>query len=832
MKVPPFLSRLGYALVFGLLMVAIISASVWAYHLATTPKIVLAQELLDAGKPHRAIGLLENFLEKSPDHADVIRGRELLAQTLLNQLNEKEHWPENALDEIWHLLPQEVSSWSPESQEIALGVARAHNQEQRLRLAENAYRTLLQKGGSAALGRVLAELIMRRNPDNVNDALQWLDRAMSQTEDPSEKATFLLQKGQHQADAWLHKVFIDKSKRSVIPFSQLEALLKPAAPLRNSAHQSLKSYLALDKKTTTVPGRVQAHLLSTRIFIRQASNEQILLDRNLSQHNPSDSNTASKRESIRKILERGLSQMDRLLADRIEIRDRQQALLLRGDIQGRLGNHAASEKSFAKILDLVENQNDAPLEIKLAYLKALIGRSQVEISEGKLTEARATMDRIESTSPLPATISYLLAQKVQDLLTRTVQQINHKAASTISRLETLRRPHSEIVQIREQAAQNTQTQTLSLRKRAARLFWKATLDADPADEHLMRRDAAWEAANLYRAMGQYAHEKQSIDRFLDAIETDGRISEAYYRAGIACQNLGLLQESEGFHNQNIEAFPEAPWSHRSRLARGQVFARAGNSDQAIRTYQEILDSPNFSPRSDIWRESLFALAELRFQQVLGPPPAEPSANNPDSPKSESQPQPPAPSSSTTDQMEMYIQLATQLHNEFLGRYGPSKLVPGPVDPRSTLCLFRLGVLALMQNKSEKALEHFESIERSSGDSNNRIVITTSYLLGDVQMRLARKESDPAKQKSMYQAALQNYEKATRRFPDAHQARAWAYYRMGRILKSLNRPDQGRRYQELSLALYSDLTQKKPTTTDPFGPDYWLEFIRWTESKRS
>ena len=105
----------------------------------------------------------------------------------------------------------------------------------------------------------------------------------------------------------------------------------------------------------------------------------------------------------------------------------------------------------------------------------------------------------------------------------------------------------------------------------------------------------------------------------------------------------------------------------------------------------------------------------------------------------------------------------------------------------------------------------------------------------VRARLARRATQAEKQTALYQKAIRDYENASRRFPEARTARAWAYHRIGRSYLALGDQKRAERFRARALAFYQELNrpradQEDNGSPDPFASDYWLQFIRWTEEK--
>lgn len=201
-----------------------------------------------------------------------------------------------------------------------------------------------------------------------------------------------------------------------------------------------------------------------------------------------------------------------------------------------------------------------------------------------------------------------------------------------------------------------------------------------------RIESLWSAARNFFDARAYAEAARFHLEFTSASIQDPRRSEAFHRAALAAQRLGLYDEAIRIHQHTLDEYPDSPvWTFPSRLEQGLCWLarrRSGEGgepdvDRARRRFEEILqDDARLNPDSEVWQMALFYLgrtdADLRHAEVLA---ADGGRADPTSP---------------------CLRSARERLTEFLRRYAPPASAPArgtaPPHPYAVPAAWHLGAL--------------------------------------------------------------------------------------------------------------------------------------------
>jgi tetratricopeptide (TPR) repeat protein len=126
-------------------------------------------------------------------------------------------------------------------------------------------------------------------------------------------------------------------------------------------------------------------------------------------------------------------------------------------------------------------------------------------------------------------------------------------------------------------------------------------------------DDLWVAADCYFQGQSYSSAARLFQEFL-ANEARKWNDVALVRLGQSLIPLGKFQEAIDALEECIEIFPDNPVTHQARLEAGRAYQQIGEPDEAERLLRENLDAKALTTESTEWRDSLFALGELLYEQ--------------------------------------------------------------------------------------------------------------------------------------------------------------------------------------------------------------------------
>jgi len=130
-------------------------------------------------------------------------------------------------------------------------------------------------------------------------------------------------------------------------------------------------------------------------------------------------------------------------------------------------------------------------------------------------------------------------------------------------------------------------------------------------------DDIWLSAESYLRGQDYQRAAQLFQKYID-IEARARRPRALLGLAEALLALDRLQEAEAKLNECIEFYPRDAATYDARLMSAHVYQEQGRQPEAEAQLLGILQGDDLTPQSKEWREALFALGQLLFDQERFP----------------------------------------------------------------------------------------------------------------------------------------------------------------------------------------------------------------------
>ncbi len=159
------------------------------------------------------------------------------------------------------------------------------------------------------------------------------------------------------------------------------------------------------------------------------------------------------------------------------------------------------------------------------------------------------------------------------------------------------------------------------RAAAAELHVKAAQRLEEAaklavDEDERRRELLWTSASEYDEAGVTAGASRMFTLFIDQARRDQRRPQAMLRLGQAIAAEGRFKDSVAWFNRLVQEYPILPESYRARLLIADAMIAQGEEQfpAAEALLVELLERGEVDPTAPAFREALFTLGDLLYQQ--------------------------------------------------------------------------------------------------------------------------------------------------------------------------------------------------------------------------
>ena len=124
----------------------------------------------------------------------------------------------------------------------------------------------------------------------------------------------------------------------------------------------------------------------------------------------------------------------------------------------------------------------------------------------------------------------------------------------------------------------------------------------------------WSAAQAYDTAGMSAAAGRVLRRYLANRSTDLLIPQALLRLGRALQAEGQPEEALRTYERLLAAYPRLLEAAQAQPLRAECLLALGRADEAEAILRAILTDDQITPQAEVFRNALWALCELLFQQ--------------------------------------------------------------------------------------------------------------------------------------------------------------------------------------------------------------------------
>ncbi len=387
----------------------------------------------------------------------------------------------------------------------------------------------------------------------------------------------------------------------------------------------------------------------------------------------------------------------------------------------------------------------------------------------------------------------------------------------------------------EQASRHDATDRGIKQQAAARAQFRAAGDAvaQLSELHVTTRqyvDDLWHAGRNY-ARGRDFEQAVKFYRKYLAEESKRERPAVLVSLGEALISLDRTDEAMVAFNDCMAGFPKDPATYQARLLASRALVEKNDIPQAKAMLQTNLHHESLTPRSDVWRDSLFAMGTLLHDQGQAMM-VEHQLN------AGKQATPPPP---TLEAAQAVLHEALRYLVEAVERY--------PNDQKSTLARFqiaeahrqaarvpltrlktesiesrRAALSAEAQNELQAALEAYDELttqlNRRADEAmlppvEQAILRNSFFARGGVLYDLGR-----------FEQAIQAYSTATNRY-QSEPAAVEAYVQIASCYRRLNKPLEARgTLEQAKLVIERMPANANFTTTTRYGRDEWNSLLDW------
>ncbi|HMQ15070.1 MAG TPA: tetratricopeptide repeat protein, partial [Phycisphaerae bacterium] len=185
-----------------------------------------------------------------------------------------------------------------------------------------------------------------------------------------------------------------------------------------------------------------------------------------------------------------------------------------------------------------------------------------------------------------------------------------------SELASRQERHRTLAEINVRAAEGEQDRekALDYHAAAARHFEKASQLCP--DDVEARSKLMWAAIQQCDESGHIADARRLLEQFVLLRGDDPRLPAALLQLGRSCEAEGAPDAAQRWYAELELRFPKLEEAARARLLRAQMLLRRGAAGvgEAEKLLLSLLEAENMSPEARVFREALYTLGDLLFEQ--------------------------------------------------------------------------------------------------------------------------------------------------------------------------------------------------------------------------
>ncbi|NUQ48947.1 MAG: tetratricopeptide repeat protein [Phycisphaerae bacterium] len=185
-----------------------------------------------------------------------------------------------------------------------------------------------------------------------------------------------------------------------------------------------------------------------------------------------------------------------------------------------------------------------------------------------------------------------------------------------SELASRQELHRTLAEINVRAAESEQDREkgLAYHAAAARHFELASQLCP--DDVEARSKLMWAAIQQCDESGHIADARRLLEQFVLLRGDDPRLPAALLQLGRSCEAEGAPDAAQRWYNELELRFPKLEEAARARLLRAQMLLRRGAAGvgEAEQLLLSLLEAENMSPEARVFREALYTLGELLFEE--------------------------------------------------------------------------------------------------------------------------------------------------------------------------------------------------------------------------
>ncbi len=512
----------------------------------------------------------------------------------------------------------------------------------------------------------------------------------------------------------------------------------------------------------------------------------------------------------------------------------------------KLGELPAAQRQFSNTAKL---HFDTP-----AGLLASLEEAEVLLDLGRAKEAVAAYERtIDSAGP-PAQFTNRwisvdgLRERIEQGSAALLAGNHHDLAIKLSRampplfendraMELRAKAHHAWAKhLAHEAQQDTTGESSQRLSLARRHYRQAGVDfARLAHLHYTRRsypDDLWQSGQNFNLGHDY---ESAIVVLREFLSTEARPQRPLAMAalGEALLSLNETDEAVAVLEDCLREFPKDPGSYHARLLASQAYLEKGEPDRAVELLSDNLHHESLTPRSDAWRDSLFALGKVLHDQGL-------NAIR----KHDLQPEVGVSTTGGVGHLDAgyeSLQMAVRRLGEAVARY--------PDDPRTAMALYLMAEsdrhsaqlplvkletesiesrrLALSRQAREHLTNALESYDRVVAKFNSR---TDPTPLSSEEESILRNayfaRGTTLYELGLYEEAVAAYSTATSRYQH-EPAAVEAYVQIAACFRRLNKPAEARgTLEQAKLVIDRIRPEADFTATTRFDRDEWKNLLDW------
>ncbi len=304
-------------------------------------------------------------------------------------------------------------------------------------------------------------------------------------------------------------------------------------------------------------------------------------------------------------------------------------------------------------------------------------------------------------------------------------------------------------------------------------------------------ESAMRAISLFDRVGNTAAAIQACDRFLDAGVRDPRVSRVLLLKGQQMLKLGLGADAIAAFEENIERYPNTPYSYQSLLGIGDAHAVLGETDLALFAYERIrTKDTRFDPRTPIWRGALYREGVLQVFHGLADPAGKKAA----------------------------LRQGISLLAGYSERY-PTQALVRRADFYRALGLMGLGEWTRANEVFARLAETRVELEDPDREERLRIYMLSNYLHGIAYLQVMRRATPPAGPRE-WDTAIDILETAIERFGETPQS-VWASSQLVVLYHQAGKDPQATKVGRKALWLAN-----RVGTKPGFDSAFWTRWVQW------